>query len=47
LRGYLFKGNHGEMELLEIHCNQCGWAISGEGVLRDPGRESFGLEKRG
>lgn len=34
-----FKGNHGEEELLEKHCNQCGWAVDGEGKLRRKGRE--------
>ncbi len=34
-----FKGNHGEEDLLEKHCNQCGWAVDGEGVLRRKGRE--------
>lgn len=32
-----FRGNHGEQELLETHCNSCGWAIDGEGNLRNEG----------
>jgi hypothetical protein len=30
--------NHGLEELLEIHCNLCGWCIGADGELRNPGR---------
>lgn len=30
--------NHNVIEILETHCNQCGWAIGGEGKLRSPGK---------
>jgi hypothetical protein len=33
-----FRGNHGESWVLETHCN-CGWAIDGNGKLRNPGRK--------
>lgn len=35
-------GNHGEEQLLETHCNQCGWAIDAEGHLRSQGRNLEG-----
>lgn len=37
-----WRGNHSEEQLLETHCNQCGWAIDAEGNLRNTGRN---LEK--
>jgi len=33
-----WKDNHGIVEILETHCNQCGWSIDGEGNLRNPGK---------
>lgn len=30
--------NYGMSTLLEIHCNQCGWAVDGEGNIRREGR---------
>jgi len=33
-----FAGNHGERELLETHCNACGWCVDSEGKIRSEGR---------
>jgi len=35
-----WRDGFGQIIPLEIHCNQCGWAIDSEnGVLRSPGRK--------
>ena len=45
-----FCDNHGDGQLLETHCNVCGWAIDGEGELRSEGISRFvrlGSERKG
>jgi len=39
--------NHGYEELLETHCNQCGWSIDGEGNLRNEGNLLLRIENEG
>lgn len=41
-----FIGNHGEKELLEVHCNRCGFSLDGETMeIRNPGRIYPTIEK--
>ena len=45
-----FKDNHGEFEIMEIHCSLqsggCGYAEDAEGVIRNPGTK-FIKEEQG
>lgn len=34
----IWRENHGIEEVLETHCNQCGWAIDSEGNIRNSGK---------
>jgi len=40
-----FVGNHGEEELMEIHCSTCGFNTNSEGKITDAGRTFEGNKR--
>ncbi|GEM_PF-5383476 len=38
-------GNHGEKQVLETHCNRCGWAVDAEGKIRNQGKSFEGARR--